>query len=137
MEVRHCDYLPDIMKKAIRKHNELYDDNVTKVETDFYGTISIWINSFMWEKEIDIMKKLQIVLEVEIDEDAIKEIQIEEEDDIKTTDKYINEIIVQENDSKDSGAIMILNEDEEYYDMNIGSCRTMKNPKIISMTTIQ
>ena len=46
MEVRHCDYLPDIMKKAIRKHNEIYGDNVTKVETDFYGTISIWINSF-------------------------------------------------------------------------------------------
>ena len=73
----------------------------------------------------------------EIDEDAIKEIQIEEEDDIKTTDKYINEIIVQENDNTDSGAIMILNEDEEYYDMNIGSCRTMKNPKIVSITTIQ
>ena len=46
MEVRHCDYLPDIMRKAIRKHNELYDDNVTEVETDFYGIISIWINSF-------------------------------------------------------------------------------------------
>ena len=41
IEIRHCDYLPDIMKKAIRKHNELYDDNVTEVETDFYGTISI------------------------------------------------------------------------------------------------
>ena len=41
MEVRHCDYLPDIMKKAIIKHNELYNDNVTEVETDFYGTISI------------------------------------------------------------------------------------------------
>ena len=41
MEVRHCDYLPDIMKKAIRKHNELYDDNVTEVETDFYGTIKV------------------------------------------------------------------------------------------------
>ena len=41
MEVRHCDYLPDIMKKAIRKHNELYNDNVTEVKTDFYGTISI------------------------------------------------------------------------------------------------
>ena len=91
---------------------------------------------YVYGKEIDIMKKLQIVLEVEIDEDAIKEIQIEEEDDIKTTDKYINEIIVQENDNTDSGAIMILNEDEEYYDMNIGSCRTMKNPKIVSITTI-
>ena len=41
MEVRHCDYLPDIMRKAIRKHNELYNDNVTEVKTDFYGTISI------------------------------------------------------------------------------------------------
>ena len=41
MEVRHCDYLPDIMKKAIKKHNELYDDNVTEVETDFYGTIKV------------------------------------------------------------------------------------------------
>ena len=41
MEGRNCDDLPDIMKKAIRKHNELYDDNVTEVETDFYGTISI------------------------------------------------------------------------------------------------
>ena len=41
MEVRHCDYLPDIMKKAIKKHNELYGDNVTEVETDFYGTIKV------------------------------------------------------------------------------------------------
>ena len=41
MEVRHCDYLPDIMKKAIRKHNELYDDNVTEIETDCYGTIKV------------------------------------------------------------------------------------------------
>ena len=48
MEVRHCDYLPDIMKKAIRKHNELYNDNVTEVETDFYGTISIWMDYSIW-----------------------------------------------------------------------------------------
>ena len=81
------------------------------------------------------MKKLQIVLEVEIDEEAIKERGIEMEEQI-TTEDYIENLIVQENDSRDSGAIMILNEDEEYYDMNIGSCRTMKNPKIVSMTTI-
>ncbi|KSV57728.1 hypothetical protein [Acetivibrio ethanolgignens] len=81
------------------------------------------------------MKKLQIVLEVEIDEDAIKEIQIEEDDNM-TTEDYIDGIIVQENDNTDSGAIMILNEDEEYYDMNIGSCRTMKNPKIVSINTL-
>ena len=82
------------------------------------------------------MKKLQIVLEVEIDEDAIKERGIDMEEQI-TTEDYIENLIVQENDSRDSGAIMILNEDEEYYDMNIGSCRTMKNPKIVSMTTLQ
>lgn len=81
------------------------------------------------------MKKLQIVLEVEINEDSIKERGIDMEEQL-TTEEYIENLIVQENDSKDSGAIMILNEDEEYYDMNIGSCRTMKNPKIISMTTI-
>ena len=82
------------------------------------------------------MKKLQIVLEVEINEDSIKERGIDMEEQL-TTEEYIKNLIVQENDNTDSGAIMILNEDEEYYDMNIGSCRTMKNPKIISMTTIQ
>ena len=59
IEVRYCDsfdemmhkaeelhrelYIKEdiIMKKAIRKHNELYDDNVTEVETDFYGTIKV------------------------------------------------------------------------------------------------
>lgn len=81
------------------------------------------------------MKKLQIVLEVEIDEDVIKERAIDMEEQI-TTEDYIENLIVQENDSRDSGAIMILNEDEEYYDMNIGSYRTMKNPKIVSMTTL-
>ena len=81
------------------------------------------------------MKKLQIVLEVEIDEEAIKERGIDMEEQL-TTEEYIENLIVQENDNTDSGAIMILNEDEEYYDMNIGSCRTMKNPKIVSITTI-
>ena len=81
------------------------------------------------------MKKLQIILEVEIDEDAIKERGIDMEEQL-TTEEYIENLIVQENDNTDSGAIMILNEDEEYYDMNIGSCRTMKNPKIVSITTI-
>ncbi len=82
------------------------------------------------------MKKLQIVLEVEIDEEAIKERGIDMEEQL-TTEEYIENLTVQENDNTDSGAIMILNEDEEYYDMNIGSCRTMKNPKIVSITTIQ
>ena len=58
MEVRHCDYLPDIMKKAIRKHNELYNDNVTEVETDFYGTISIWMDYSMVRLEVVGMRLL-------------------------------------------------------------------------------
>ena len=41
MEVRLCDYLPDIMRKAIKEHNKLYSDNVIEVVTDFYGTICV------------------------------------------------------------------------------------------------
>lgn len=41
MEVRYCDYLPDIMKKAIVEHNKLYNDNVTKVTTEHYGMIRV------------------------------------------------------------------------------------------------
>lgn len=41
MEVRYCDYLPEIMEMAILRHNEIYNDNVTEVVEDFYGTISI------------------------------------------------------------------------------------------------
>ena len=32
---------PDIMKKAIKKHNELYNDNITEVATEFYGMICV------------------------------------------------------------------------------------------------
>ena len=41
MEVRHCDYLPNVMRKAIKKHNELYNDNVIEVETEHYGKICV------------------------------------------------------------------------------------------------
>lgn len=41
MEVRYCDYLPDVMRKAIVEHNKLYNDNVTKVMTEYYGTIYV------------------------------------------------------------------------------------------------
>ena len=41
MEVRYCDYLPDIMVKAIEKHNELYNDNMVEVITEHYGMICI------------------------------------------------------------------------------------------------
>lgn len=41
LEVRYCDNFQEMMKKAIKKHNELYNDNVTEVVTDFYGTICV------------------------------------------------------------------------------------------------
>ena len=41
MEVRYKDYLPDIMRKAIIKHNELYNDNIIEVNDSFYGKISV------------------------------------------------------------------------------------------------
>ena len=41
MEVRHCDYLPDVMKMAIKRHNKDYNDNITEVYTEHYGTICI------------------------------------------------------------------------------------------------
>lgn len=80
------------------------------------------------------MKRLQIVLEVDVDENAIKEIETSNGEHF-TKDEYINGIIVKENHS-DSGAVMILHEDEEYYNMNIGSCRVMNNPKIVNITEL-
>lgn len=41
MEVRYCDYLPDIMKKAMKKHNELYNDSIREIVIEHYGAISI------------------------------------------------------------------------------------------------
>lgn len=83
------------------------------------------------------MKKLQIVLEVELDENAIKEIETLdcEQPVLITKDEYIKGIVVRENHS-DSGAVLILNEDEEYYNENIGSCRVMKNPQIVNITEL-
>lgn len=41
MEVRYCDYLPDVMKEAIKKHNEDYNDNIREIVVEHYGAISI------------------------------------------------------------------------------------------------
>lgn len=41
MEVRYCDYLPNVMMKAMEEHNKLYDDNLTEIDVEFYGKISI------------------------------------------------------------------------------------------------
>lgn len=77
------------------------------------------------------MKKLQIVLEVYVDENAIKEIETSNGEHF-TKDEYINGISVKET-MGDSGAIEICHEDEEYYNMNIGNCRVMNRPKIVNI----
>ena len=41
MEVRPCDYLPDVMFQAMLKHNELYNDNIKKINIEHYGEICI------------------------------------------------------------------------------------------------
>ena len=80
------------------------------------------------------MKKLQIVLEVEVDENAIKEIETTDGEHF-TKDEYIDGIAVKEI-SGDSGAVEIYHEDEEYYNMNIGTCRVMNRPKIVNITEL-
>lgn len=41
MEVRYCDYLPDVMKEAMKKHNEDYNDNIREIVVEHYGKICI------------------------------------------------------------------------------------------------
>lgn len=82
------------------------------------------------------MKKLQIMIEVEIDENEIANVETPEGDHI-TTEEFINELEIKESNNRDSGAVKLLNEKEEYYLMNIGDgTRCMKNPKIIKIEEI-
>ena len=54
-----------------------------------------------------------------------------------TTKEFIEELKIKESDDRDSGAVKLFNEDEEYYLMNIGDgTRCMKNPKIINIKEI-
>lgn len=81
------------------------------------------------------MKKLQLVIEVEVNEDSVKE--LEASDGVGfTTDEYISDLEIRESNNTDSGAVEIYNEHEEYYMMNIGNVRCMSNPKIISIKEI-
>ena len=41
MEVRHCDYLPDVMRMAIKRHNKDYNDNIRKITVEHYGIICV------------------------------------------------------------------------------------------------
>lgn len=82
------------------------------------------------------MKKLNIMIEVEIDENEIVNVEITEGNHI-TTEEFINGLKVKESDNRDSGAVKLLNENEEYYLMNIGDgTRCMKNPKIIKIEEV-
>ena len=82
------------------------------------------------------MKKLQIVLEVEVDEKEVVDVETADGKHI-STEEFIKGLKIKESDNRDSGAIKMFNEDEEYYLMNIGdgtSC--MKNPKIVNIDEI-
>lgn len=82
------------------------------------------------------MKKIQIVIEVEIDEKEIENVEMTDGNHI-TTKEFIEELEIKESDDRDSGAVKLFNEDEEYYLMNIGDgTRCMKNPKIINIKEI-
>lgn len=82
------------------------------------------------------MKKLQIMVEVEIDENEVENVETSNGNHI-TTEEFVKELKIKESDNRDSGAIKIFNEEEEYYLMNIGdgTC-CMKNPKIVNIEEI-
>lgn len=82
------------------------------------------------------MKKLQIMVEVEIDEKEVANVETSDGKHI-TTEEFVKGLKIKESDNRDSGAIKMLNEEEEYYLMNIGdgTC-CMKNPKIVNIEAI-
>lgn len=82
------------------------------------------------------MKKLQIMVEVEIDEKEVANVETPDGKHI-TTKEFVKGLKIKKSDNRDSGAIKILNEKEEYYLMNIGdgTC-CMKNPKIVNIEEI-
>lgn len=82
------------------------------------------------------MKKLQIVIEVEIDENEIVNVEAADGNHI-TAEEFIGKLQIKQSDNKDSGSVKIFNEDEEYYLMNIGDgTRCMKNPKITKIEEV-
>lgn len=82
------------------------------------------------------MKKLQIMIEVEIDEKEIANVEVTDGNHI-TTEEFIKGLEIKESSDRDSGAVKLFNEDEEYYLMNIGDgTRCIKSPKIIKIEEI-
>lgn len=82
------------------------------------------------------MKKLQIVLEVEVDKKEVANVETADGKHI-TTEEFVKGVKIKESENRDSGAVKIFNEDEEYYLMNIGDgTRCMKNPKLVSVKDI-
>ena len=77
------------------------------------------------------------MIEVEIDENEIVNVEMTDGNHI-TTKEFIEELKIKESDDRDSGAVKLLNENEEYYLMNIGDgTRYMKNPKIMKIEEVQ
>lgn len=79
------------------------------------------------------MKKLQILIEVEIDENEVINVETSDGEHF-TTGEFIKGLEIKESDNRNSGAVSLFNENEEYYLMNIGDgTRCMKNPKIVKI----
>lgn len=79
------------------------------------------------------MKKLQVMIEMDIDENEIANVETTDGKHI-TPEEFIMGLEIKESDNRDSGAVKLFNENEEYYLMNIGDgTRCIKNPKIINI----
>lgn len=86
------------------------------------------------------MSKLRLTIEIDLDGKDLSVID-DYTNDYKqgmSIDEYIKGIAVRNSENRDSGAIEIFNDIEEYYLMNLGDSTTvMKNPKIIKIEEIE
>ncbi|WP_313069857.1 hypothetical protein [Lacrimispora sp.] len=86
------------------------------------------------------MSKLRLTIEIDLDEKDLSIIDDYTNDYKKgmSIDEYIKRIEVRNSENKDSGAVEIFNDIEDYYQMNLGDgTAVMKNPKIINIEKIE
>lgn len=85
------------------------------------------------------MSKLRLTIEIDLDGQDLGIIDDYTNDYKKgmSIDDFIKGIEVRNSENKDSGAIEIFNDVEEYYLTNLGnSTSVMKNPKILNVEKI-
>lgn len=80
------------------------------------------------------MKKLQIVLEMEIDEEELKNmISSENNCEPLTTEEYIEGMKFRFR----YGRMEFVNEIEEYYNVSEGDSQCLKNPKVVTIKEVE